>query len=115
MEPEDFVQALSSKFTALAPQLLDDEIEGLFALQVGRFRSWFQDAIDRGDETVVNDCFGLARSAQMEGNDRVVNSIGVSFVAHLNFVDGKVSRSWAYEALPPELKAVADSLGNAPT
>ena len=92
MEPEDFVQALSSKFTALAPQLLDDEIEGLFALQVGRFRSWFQDAIDRGDETVVNDCFGLARSAQMEGNDRVVNSIGCLLYTSPSPRDATLSR-----------------------
>ncbi len=46
-----------------------------------------------------------------DGDDDVRNAIGVAFLEHLNFQDGKVRREWAFALLPAGLRAAAGSLG----
>ena len=56
-------------------------------------------------------CFGVADRANRDGDDEVRNAIGLAFLAHLNFHDGKVQRAWAFALLPASLKEAAGSLG----
>ena len=104
--------ALRDAFPGLVAEL--DEEDGLLHLETACFARLCQRAIDTGDRVLVRRCFRLARVAAMEGDAGVQNAIGVSFIEHLNFRDGKVQRRWAYDLLPPRLQADAVALGTAP-
>ena len=57
---------------------------------------------------------GIAAHENEIGDDEVQNVLGVSYIEHLNFRDGKVARMWAFGELPDALKEAAVELGNAP-
>lgn len=111
MSPDDYMSELRQRFPDLAPTLDEDEWRGLLHVETGRFAAFCREAIDAGDRDLVEKCFSFARRSAMDGTDEVQNAIGVSFVEHLNFQDGKVLRRWAYDLLPPRLKADAEALG----
>ncbi len=114
MSPHDYMNELRQRFPTLAPTLDQEDWRGLLHIETGRFAAFCQEAIDAGDRELVQKCYSFACHAAMEGTNEVQNAIGVSFVEHLNFQDGKVARRWAYHLLPPRLKADAKALGVAP-
>ena len=40
----------------------------------------------------------------------VQNALNVSFLEHLNFVDGKKARSWAYQVMPATMRHAWDEM-----
>lgn len=111
MDEEQLLDALRREFPELAEELDDELIRGLFYLQVGAFTRYVQRLIDTGAKAEVLHCFAVAERGNRDGNDRVQNAVGVAFLEHLNFQDGKVSRAWAFALLPPSLRGAAASLG----
>src|SRR5690349_15646018 len=100
---EQMVDALLTEFPSIKDDLLDDTWSNLLHPQMGSFARYAQDAIDRGDRQAVSRCFELADRFLREGTPELQNAVGVSFLEHLNFDDGKRRRAWARELLPPRL------------
>jgi hypothetical protein len=112
VRPGDFIAAVREEFPELDSVIKEDE--GLFYLQVGSLVSYTQGAIDDGDSREVQRQFEFMRRAWLAGDNEVQNALGVAYLEHLNFQDGKQSRSWAWGLLPEPLKSNARSLGVAP-
>jgi len=110
--PEEFIAATRAEFPELSSELDDDE--GLFYLQVGSLARHTQAAIDDGDRAEVKRQFEFARKADLAGDAEVENALGVAYIEHLNFQDGKRHRSWAWDLLPESLQSVGRSLGVEP-
>lgn len=114
MSPDDYMSELRQRFPELAPTLDQEEWRGLLHVETGLFAAFCREAIDTGNRDLLEKCYLFARQSAVDGTDEVQNAIGVSFVEHLNFRDGKVPRRWAYDLLPPRLKTDAVALGVAP-
>ena len=112
MTPEEFIAAARIEFPELSSIL--DEDAGLFYLQVGSLARCTQAAIDDGHREEVKRQFEFVRKADLAGDREVQNALGVSYLEHLNFQDGKRHRSWAWDLLPEPLKEEARSLGVEP-
>lgn len=112
MDPSDFINAIRLEFPDLSDGL--DDHSGLFCMEMGQFAVSCRHAVDVGDRDLVKQYFEFARRAWMSGDNEVQNALGVAFIEHLNFVDGKVPRRWAFDLLPPVLQAAAVQLGVAP-
>jgi hypothetical protein len=111
VDAELFLGDLRREFPDLGAYLDDEANRGLFYVQVGTFASYVQRLIDGGMRAEVQHCFAVADLAIREGDGEVQNAIGVAFLEHLNFQDGKVRRGWAFGLLPANLKSAAASLG----
>ena len=92
--------------------LLDDQPNA--TLSAGVLARRTREAIDAGDRDAVRGYFETALRAWDDGDDRVQNSIGLSFLAKLNFRDGRRQRAWAWALLHPRLADAATSVGNSP-
>ncbi len=114
MDGCEFVAELSREFPDIAEELDDETCQDLLYVQTGVFARYTQTAIDHGDRGLTARCFLAADRAAAGGDDAVRNAIGVSFLEHLNFQDGKVRREWAFDLLSERLKADAAGLGVAP-
>jgi hypothetical protein len=109
---EEFIAAARLEFPELS-SVLDDDV-GLVHLQVASLRRHTQAAIDGGDRARVETHFEFLRQAWLNGDWEVQNALGVSYLEHLNFQDGKRHRSWAWDLIPEPLKANARDLGVEP-
>lgn len=108
----EFIAAVRAAAPALTEQLEEDH--GLFSLQVGTFARHAQSLIDTGERTALQVCFSLIEQALRAGDSTVVNALGVAFLEHLNFTDGKCHRSWAVRYLQPQSMATLRALGRCP-
>ncbi len=113
MDANEFMASLRQAFPELVDEL-DEVWRGLLHLEMGCLARNTQRAIDSHAATEVDRCFEFARSAWLEGDNDVTNALGVSYIEHLNFDDGKVARTWAFARLAAPLQAAARSLGTAP-
>lgn len=111
MDADQLLTELRRELPDLAVELDDEALRGLVYLQVGAFARYTQRLIDAGDRHQAIRCFALADRAAQHGDDQVQNAIGVGFLEHLNFRDGKVRRGWAFALLPSSLRAAAATLG----
>jgi hypothetical protein len=80
----------------------------LLHLQVMEFARFTQSAIETESLDVVSECFRIANSALIEGNDDLSNAIHVSYLEHLEF--GSEAGKRAAKLLPPELKEGRDAI-----
>jgi len=112
MNSHEFIAAVRAAAPLLAEQLEEDG--GLFSLQVGTFARHAQSLIDNGDKAQLQACFSLVEQALRAGDSTVVNALGVAFLEHLNFNDGKCHRSWAVRYLQPQSMATLKALGRGP-
>ena len=114
VDAREFVAFVKSRHPELVEEidLLDDQPNT--TLSAGALARRTREAIDDGDRDVVRGCFQTALRAWNDGDDRVQNSIGLSFLAKLNFQDGRQQRAWAWTLLDPRLRDVATSVGNTP-
>jgi len=111
VDGEQFLDHLRQEFPGLVEELDEETSQGLLYLQLGTFARYAQTAIDTGAKAEVERCFAITDRANREGDDDVQNAIGIAFLGHLNFQDGKVRREWAFALLPAGLKGAAASLG----
>ena len=112
MDGTEFVALVRAEHPDLVEEieLLDPEPNPTLA--AGALARRARAAIDQEDRTTVERCFGTAMTAWDEGSDRVRNAVGLSFLAKLNFADGRHQRSWALALLHPRLREEAISAGN---
>jgi hypothetical protein len=110
--PDEFIGEVRTEFQDLSAEIDDDA--GLFYLRVGSLARHTQAAIEDGDRAEVQRQFEFVRRADLAGDSEVQNALGVSYLEHLNFQDGKRHRAWAWDLLPEPLKSSARSLGVEP-
>lgn len=80
---------------------------GLLHLEIGVFKSFTQKMINDAKKDTVQKCFAIAEKYYLEGNAKLSNAIGVSYIKKLEFDDtDKNYRSWSWECLPESLKVV---------
>jgi hypothetical protein len=96
---------------ALFPALRDDlnRQYGVIHLEMHAFRDFVQGLVDRHDESGTLQAFQLAERIANTGNGDMVTALAVSFLEHLNFEDGKVTRSWARALMPSGLTRLYDA------
>jgi hypothetical protein len=114
VEQAQFLEQLRQTLPDRAEELDEESSQGLLYVQLGSFARYVQRAVDTGAMAEVERCFDVIERANREGDDDVQNAIGVAFLEHLNFQNGKVRREWAFALLPASLRTAADSLGIAP-
>jgi hypothetical protein len=78
-----FIKALREQFPAVEVWLAGNR-NGL-TFEMMRFPHFTQDAIAKGDLTLVRQCFQFLNTAFENGNRHLRNSIVVSFLEHLEF------------------------------
>lgn len=98
----EFYTETINKFPHLIDELREDE--GLPYLQLGTFARYTQSQIDSSDTIELSRCLNHINQFNENGDEGLRNAIGVSYLEHLNFRDGKVKRKWALKYLPPQLK-----------
>lgn len=98
------IRFLESKFPHLSDDLHDEAFEGLLHVQMNVFSRYAQSVIDSGDkerwEQITKAFLEVRSDCQLD----VLNALNVSFLEHLHFGDGKQQRSWAYSAMPQQMR-----------
>ncbi len=96
----------------LFPQLAEEieEDQGLLHLQIGTFSHLVQSFIDSGNSSEFSKACSLCIKLFSSADPDLENALNVSFLEHLNFVDGKYNRSWAYEAMPQVMRQAWDEM-----
>jgi hypothetical protein len=78
---------------------------GLLHMEVSVFRRFTQQMICEGDRAIVEQCFKIAEKYYLNGNSKMVNAIGVSYIEDLDFTDTKQNyKSWSWGYFPESLK-----------
>lgn len=97
---KEAIEIIERAFPALSEELRDEVANGLLYVQVGEFARWAQTLIDTGrqKEWAVVTCTFM--DLWKNADAAVKNALNVSFLEHLNFVDGKARRQWAFAAMP---------------
>lgn len=108
---KQFRKVLYEDFPAVRRDIAAADMGGLLYLEMGQFARYVNGVIEDGDEDELVRCYALAERGSAEGSWPVWNAVGVSFLEHLNFQDGRARREWAFDLLPPHLRADAVSLG----
>jgi hypothetical protein len=83
MDATTFCDVVLSEFPSLRQDF--EEWKGLPHLQVSEFQRFTQNAIEAQSFKVVSECFRIATTALVEGDDDLRNAIGVSYLEHLDF------------------------------
>jgi len=103
----DYIEA---KFPHLREALRDEDWDGLLHLQMGVFADWAQKSIDAGHQEEWNQITNVFMDLWRDCTADVINALNVSFLEHLNFSDSKKQRSWAYAAMPEEMRKAWDEM-----
>jgi hypothetical protein len=101
---EQAIRLIEKAFPTLAEDLHDEVIEGLLHLQIGEFSRLAQAAVDDGNKENWALITATFMDLWLNSDATVTNALNVSFLEHLNFNDGKVLRSWAFDAMPPPMR-----------
>jgi hypothetical protein len=89
---------------AVFPQLRDEinAQQGLLHLEMHVLADFVQRAITRENAKDVASCFKLVEKYQKDGDDRMKNAIGASFVEHLHLHNAE----WAWNLMGPMLRSI---------
>lgn len=102
------IQYIESVFPHLTTDLHGDIVDGLLHCQIAVFARYAQGVVDRGDEQswprVTQTFMELWRQCDPD----VINALNVSFLENINFTDGRSKRSWAYVAMPAQMRSAWD-------
>ncbi|WP_339032249.1 hypothetical protein WI604_12990 [Bradyrhizobium symbiodeficiens] len=93
-----FLKELKDAFPVLRAEI--NAQHGLLHLEVHVFADFAQRAIAAGNEKDVASCFKLAEKYCTDGSHDLRNTIGVSFVEHLDLRNAR----WAWALLGPILQ-----------
>ena len=104
------IEYIESRFPALSEDLQDETWEGLIHLQVAVFSHLAQDVINSGDRDAWQEVTEVFMDLWRDCTPDVENALNVSFLEHLNFVDGKKKRSWAYQTMPEVMRKAWDEM-----
>ena len=89
MNKKDFLNKLIQCFPDIKEEILDNDYNGLFSLQVGVFRDITQKAIDTHDLENVEKYTQFILDNFDDFDDDVNNNIVLSYIQKLNFKDYK--------------------------
>ena len=89
MNKKDFLNKLIQCFPDMKEEILDDDYNELFSLQVGVFRDITQKAIDTHDLENIEKYTQFILDNFDDFDDDVNNSIVLSYIQKLNFKDYK--------------------------
>ncbi|MDF1782142.1 MAG: hypothetical protein P1U67_12680 [Alcanivoracaceae bacterium] len=94
------------------PQLSEEieEDDGLLHLQIGTFSHLAQSFIDSENSSEFSKVCSLFVKLFPGADSDLENALNVSFLEHLGFIDGKCNRSWAYDAMPREMRKAWDEM-----
>ena len=104
------IEYIQSQFPELAEELHDEIVEGLLHLQIGVFSHLAQAAIDENDKEKWARVTETFLELWKDCSPEVENALNVSFLEHLNFVDGKKNRAWAYKEMPMIMRKAWDEM-----
>lgn len=110
IDAETAIKLIESEFPDLSAELHDEIWDGLLHLQISVFSRLAQKCIDESDKDSLGRVFALALKLHSNGDPAVINAINVSFLEHINFVNGKVDRQLAYKRMPPTLRKAFDNM-----
>lgn len=82
---EIFIKDLINQFPQIEEEILDEDYSGLLTLQIGCFRRFTQDAIDRNDIDTVKRCFDFVESNVNKVEQKIENSLFITYLGKLNF------------------------------
>ena len=104
------IKRLEEAFPEIAEEIHEETIEGLLHCQIAEFSRFAQRQIDSQNR----DSFGAICRVFIElfGNadPTLENALNVSFLEHLDFTDGKHSRSWGYMFMPFTMRKAFDDM-----
>jgi hypothetical protein len=104
------IEYIGAEFPHLVEKLHDDTWEGLLHVQMGVFSRWAQDSIDAGDQGAWKQITEVFMHLWHDCTPDVINALNVSFLEHLDFTEDKRHRSWAYKAMPQEMRKAWDEM-----
>jgi len=103
-DADSSVAKIEAAFPVLSSALHDEVSDGLLHVQMGVFSHLAQSAIDDAEIELWDKITSVFIQIYANCSDDVQNAFNVSFLEHLNFIDGKQHRSWAFNAMPPAMK-----------
>ena len=104
------VDKIEKEFPHIAEELHDETWDGLIHLQISVLSRLAQSAIDSGDEPTFQRVCRLFLELFENGEPELVNALNVSFLEHLNFVDGRKERNWAYKQMSKKMRLAFDTM-----
>ena len=104
------IEYIAAKFPHLLEELHDGTWEGLLHVQMGVFSRWAQESIDAGDKEAWKRITEVFMDLWRDCTPDVKNALNVSFLEHLNFTNAKERGSWAYTAMPQEMRKAWDEV-----
>lgn len=106
MNSEQFIQELCKRFPSLKNDILDEDYQRLFSLQISIFRNYTQSCIDNGDFKKVDECINFIFENFNNLDSKVENSIVLSYIGKLDF------KNYPIPKLLKEFKEALDSYNN---
>ena len=85
IEYDDFIKLLTENFPEIKEEIIDEDYDGLLSLQIGVFRTFTQNAINKGDTSQIDRCFKFINSLLGNVEHKVENSIYMSYFSKLDF------------------------------
>jgi hypothetical protein len=104
------IQYIESVFPHLTADLYDDIVDGLLHCQIAVLASYAQSVIDGGDEKLWRKVSQTFMELWRQCDPDVTNALNVSFLENINFTDGRKKRSWAYVAMPAQMRSAWDAM-----
>lgn len=104
------IRYIESQFPVISADLHDEVVEGLLHPQMGVFSRLAQSAIDEGDLELWRAITAVFMEVWRNCSPEVANALNVSFLEHLHFEDEKIARSWAYRAMPEQMRRTWDEM-----
>ena len=104
------IEYIESRFPELSEELHEETWDGLLHLQMAVYSRRAQRVIDDGDRDGWQQIAQVFLDLWRDCTPDVENALNVSFLEHLNFADGKKSRSWAYQTMPSTMREAWDEM-----
>ena len=98
------IDYIEESFPSISSCLRDDVFEGLVHLQIAEFSRLAQTAIDLGNKAEWEKVTKVFINVWNNCTPGVKNALNVSFLEHLLFNNEKISRSWAYDEMPNQMR-----------
>ena len=106
----DALKKIESEFPEIAGELHEETIEGLLHCQIGEFSRFAQTKIDKQDRESFQRVCQLFVELFADAEPQLENALNVSFLEHLNYADGDISRSWGYRLMPAKMRQAFDDM-----
>jgi hypothetical protein len=104
-DDKSFVNDLIKEFPEIRQDVLDEDYIGLISLQIGVFRKFTQDAINKNNLDLVTKCFQFIEKNFDVVNSDIRNSLYISYLGKLEIANNKIKKM-----LPAKLKSAKEEI-----